>query len=356
MTANVDEFLGTKDTTRRSDLTGFDAADIADLSVRAADPSNPFHLRALNTLAALGLADSNVGAAVTDIVDLLLSLPDLDAVVRAAVLSYAAVAHSNALSVLLLGTADAQEDVAIAAWRALQLIARSSDLADLQNAAPPPGGPVGDQAAFTMALIAYRGGVAGFELPILDETHIRAIPNDEEQLFSINQSPTNADEFALISELTVTEMYLLAADITSTTSITCGGQQLLLCLDPEIQPALPATLTQAPAMPGLIAIVDPSATSCAPRFLLLSQPDGEGGFFAGAYLPSGEQVYQGHAHSEDITAESATLSWFALNRPGVRPISLTITVGSAGLDLTGERLSTIAVFEDLLEPAPVPNF
>jgi hypothetical protein len=150
-------------------------------------------------------------------------------------------------------------------------------------------------------------------------------------------------------------MYLVAATIESTTTVKCGGQHMLLCLDPDIQPGFPSTLTQAPAMPGVITVVDPSQTCCAVRFLLLSQPDGEGGFHAGAYLPSGEQVYQGHAHAEDITADSATLPWFALIRPAVRPISLNLTVGSAGVDLTGDRLSTIAVFGDLLEPEPVPD-
>ena len=356
MTTTVDDFLTDKDNVRRGDLAGFDADDIADLALRAADLADPHQMRALNTLAALGLTDLGVAASVTAIIDALLSLPGLDPLVRAAVLSYAAAAHSDALTVLLSATADADDDVATAAWRALQLVARSADLPQLQGAAPAAGSAVGDQAAFTIALVAYRGGVSGFELPILDETHITAIPNDEEQLFSINQSATTAEDFALISELTATELYLVAAQIDSTSTIRCGGQHMLLCLDPDIQPGFPATLTQAPAMPGVITVVDPSATSCAVRFLLLSQPDSEGGFHAGAYLPSGEQVYQGHAHAEDITADSATLPWFAIIRPGVRPISLNMTVGSAGVDLTGDRLSTIAVFSNLLEPTPVPDF
>jgi hypothetical protein len=45
---------------------------------------------------------------------------------------------------------------------------------------------VGDQATFALSVIAYRAGVTGFELPVPDETHIRAIPGDEEMLFSIN--------------------------------------------------------------------------------------------------------------------------------------------------------------------------
>lgn len=54
--------------------------------------------------------------------------------------------------------------------------------------------------------------------------------------------------------------------------------------------------------------------------------------------------------AEDIAADSATLAWWALDRPAVRPISLNLTVGSAGVDLTGDQLSTIAVFSDRLEP------
>jgi hypothetical protein len=356
MTTTVDELLATKDASRRADLASLDADDIADLTVRAADLTDPYQTRALNTLAAVGLTDADVGAAVTSIVDELLSVPGLDSLVRAAVLSYAAVAHSDSLSVLLPAASDPDEDIALAAWRALQLVARSANLDELQQTAPPPGTAVGDQAAFTIALVAYRGGVAGFELPFLDDAHIVAIPNDEEQLFSVNQSATTAEEFELISELTLTEMYLVAGAIESTTTIRCGDQHMLVCLDTDMQPGLPGSLTQAPAMPAAIAVVDPFASGAAVRFVVLSHPDGEGGFYAGAYLPSGEKIYQGHAHSEDVAADSATLSWWAIDRPGVRPISLDLSVGSAGVGLTGDRLSTVEVFNDLLAPTPVPDF
>ncbi|UBV20990.1 hypothetical protein H8Z59_27985 [Mycolicibacterium fortuitum] len=355
MTMAVENLLASKDSARRSDLATLGGEDIADLTLRAGDLANPYQLKALSILAARSLTDGDVTAALTSLVDQLLSAPDITDQMRAEIISCAAAAHSDSLSVLMAATQDPVEDVAIEAWRALQLIARSADLADLQNAAPGPGTLVGDQAAFTMALVAYRGGVAGFELPYLDDAHVVAIVNDEEELTSISQSATTDEEFALVEELSSTELYLVSAQLASTTTIRCGGQQMFLCLDPELQPGWPTTLTELPAMLGVILMVDPLTTTAAVRFLVLSTPDGEAGFYAGAYLPSGEPVYQGHARADNITADTATLSWWAIDRPGVRPISLDLSVGSAGIELAGDRLSAFDVYRDRLQPASVPK-
>lgn len=356
MTAAIDRLLATKDGFRRSDMNGFGPEDIADLAARAADPVGSNWLRALNSLAVVALNNQAVAAVLSPIVDLVLARRDLDSLTRATVLSFATLAHLDPLTHLLAATADPDSDVAIAAWRALQRVARSADLDVLRDALPPPGLPASEQAAFTVALVAYRGGVAGFELPVLDETHIGVIPNDEAKLFSINQSATTAEDFALITELSATEMYLVAAQIEATTTVTCGEQHMLLCLDPDFLPAMPAMLIQGPSMPGVIAVRDPLGTSCAIRFLLLTQPDGEGGFHAGVYQSGGELIYQGHASSKNVTENTATLSLFALDQPGVRPISLELSVGPDGVDLLGDRLSAMEFRTDQMEPTPVDDF
>ena len=352
MTAMIDSLLATKDGIRRSEVNGLGPDDIADLAARAANPVDPNGLRALNSLAAVALNDQAAALVLSPVVDQVLGRPDLDPLTRASVLSFATVAHVDPLTRLLAATADPDSDVAAAAWRALQLVARSADLDALQDALPPPGGAFSDLAAFTVALVAYRGGVAGFELPVLDDTHIRAIPNDEVNLFSIDQSATTADDFELIAALSTTEMYLVAAQIDATTTITCGEQHMLLCLDPDILPTMPGSLIQGPAMVGVIAVRDPFATGCAVRFLLLTHPDGEGGFHVGIYQAGGELMYQGHALGENVTENSATLTLLALDQPGVRPIALDLSVGPGGVDLPGDRLSAMDVLNDPLEPTP----
>jgi hypothetical protein len=124
---------------------------------------------------------------------------------------------------------------------------------------------------------------------------------------------------------------------------------------PRDPPAMAGTLIQGPSMPGVIAVRDPFGTSCAVRFLLLTHPDGDGGFHAGVYQSGGELMYQGHARSENVTESSATLSLFALDQPGVRPISLEISVGPDGVDLLGDRLSAMEVLTDPMEPTPVDS-
>jgi hypothetical protein len=57
---------------------------------------------------------------------------------------------------------------------------------------------VGDQAAFTLSVIAYRAGVTSFELPILNDTHIIAL-SDQVELFSINHSATTDADVELLA-------------------------------------------------------------------------------------------------------------------------------------------------------------
>jgi hypothetical protein len=64
-----------------------------------------------------------------------------------------------------------------------------------------------------------------------DETHIRAIPGDEEMLFSINQSDPSDADFDLLSRLSNGELYGIRPDREATTAIGCGDDHLLLCLD-----------------------------------------------------------------------------------------------------------------------------
>lgn len=352
MTAAIDSLLATRDGVRRSDIRALGPFDIADLAARAANPFDPNSLRALNTLAAAAMHDPNLAIVLSPIVTGVLARPDLDPLTRAAVLSYAAAAHLDALTLLLAAAADPDGDIAIAAWRALQFVARSADLATLQQSLPPPGSGASAQAAFTMSLVASRGGVAGFELPVLDDTHIRAIPNDEVRLFPILQSATTAQDFALVTDLSVTELYLVAVQLEATTTIDCGEQHMLVCLDPDIMPGFPATLVQAPAMPGIITVQDPLGTSCGVRFLLLTQPDGAGGFFGQIYQAGGELMYQGHASAENISDSSATLSLFSLDQPGLRPIALEVSIGAGGMQLVGEGLSAIERMTDPMEPTP----
>jgi len=330
MTAAIDALLATRDGVRRSEIRALGPDDIADLAARAANPLDANSLRSLNTLAAAAMHDQSVAAVLSPIVTGTLARPDLDPLTRAAVLSYAAAAHVDPMPLLLAAAADADSDVAIAAWRALQFVARSGDLATLQQSLPPPGSQASAQAAFTVSLVAYRGGIAGFELPVLDDTHIRAIPNDEVHLFPIIQSATTAEDFALVTDLSVTELYLVAVQIEATTTIDCGEQHMLVCLDPDILPSFPGALVQAPAMPGIVAVQDPLGTSCGVRFLLLTNPDGAGGFFAQVYQAGGELMYQGHALSENIGDSAATLSLFALDQPGLRPIALEVSIGPGG--------------------------
>lgn len=352
MTAAVDLLLGTKDGVGRSSINSLGLDDVADLAARAANPMSEDWPRALTALALFALKNEEVSATITPLVDQILSAGGLSARQRATIVALAGPAHANALNFLLAATEDADSDVAFTAWQSLQMVARSSDLAQLQEAAPPAGDTVGNLAQFTMSVIAYRAGHTGRELPTFDDSYIVGVPGDEAELYSISQSATTEEDFALISALSNAERYLVRATIQTTTTIKCGDQKLLVCLDPETLEASPNTLVQAPAMPAVIATVSPMGASAAVKYLVLTHPDGEGGFWLGAYLRNGTKIYQGHARAENITEMLASFSLWAMERPGVRPIALVIEAGATGIQLQSDQVTTMHPLREPLEPTP----
>jgi hypothetical protein len=352
MTAAVDGLLGNKDGFGRAALAALQSDDIADLALRAAGVDNPQWIRSLHALTALALRDEAVAATLSPVVDQLLARQDLTPMQRAMIYSMPATAHSDALSVLLTGATEPFPQAARAAWQALQLVARSDSLGRMEEIAPPAGDELGSLARFTIALSAYRGGQTGRELPVFDDASIIAVPADEEVLYSINHSSTTQQDFSLLAALSSAERYLVPANSSLTTTIDCGDQRLLVCLDEETAAASPATLVQAPAMPAIIAVLHPLGGSCAVRFLLLTHPDGNGGFWVGAYLRNGTLVYQGHAKGENISEYEASFSLWAMDLPGARPIALEMKATSAGISLQADRVCAASPAREPLEPRP----
>ena len=64
-------------------------------------------------------------------------------------------------------------------------------------------------------------------------------------LFSINQSDPSDAAFDLLSRLSSGELYGIRPDREATIAIDCGDDHLLLCLDADVQSAVPDTLLQA---------------------------------------------------------------------------------------------------------------
>jgi hypothetical protein len=348
MTDRIDALIATKDDFDRALLGALDDADRADALNRALDPNDTNRVRALGILSA---SDPSPGGTFSSAVGQLLSAAQGDSFDIAAVIGSAAVLGASAVPVVQSAASSADPVVALSAWRTLQQVAPGDSLSGLVQVAPQPGDAVGDQAAFALAVIAYRARTSGHELPVPDDSHIRAIPQGAETVSISATAPTD-DDFNLLSQCPAAELYGLAPAQGGTVAIDCGDDHMLVCLDPTVQAALPATLLDSPALAGTIALRDPLATSYSTRYLTLTWPDGAGGINLGIFQPDGAQIYRGHATGQDIGNSQVNFPLFALDPPGVTPISLTVVADVNGMSFTGDQVSMAQIGVDRLDPDP----
>ncbi|WP_328876372.1 hypothetical protein OHT76_43575 [Streptomyces sp. NBC_00287] len=347
MTDRIDQLLASKDGVDPSLLAALDADDLADALGRALTREDAHRVRALGILA---LIDPSPLGPLAQAVGQVLAEPEPDPFTVAAALDRAAVMGRDAVPLAQAAALSGEPVVALAAWRTLQQVATSEFLDTLTQMAPPAGDMVGDQAAFALSVIAYRAGLPGFELTPADDTRIVAIPADEEQVFVINNPAPTEEDVALLSRLSAGELYLVRPEREGMRAIECGDERMLLCIDSDIQMGMPDTFVRGPSLAGLITALAPLGTDYSVRYLVLTWPDGTGGFHVMLCQPDGVQAYYGHADSDEISDGTATFGLFTVDRPGACPISLTPSVSASGVVLGGDRLSMTETVTDRLEP------
>jgi hypothetical protein len=345
VTERIEQLLAIKDGVDFALLDALDEADRADALGRVLDPDDPNRVGAMAIL-----AHNDPEGALSEALGQVIQEGQLDIAAAAAAVTVAGRLGPNAIPVVM-GAAAAQPPpiVALAAWRTLAEIGRAEFLDALQQIAPPPGDVVGDQAAFALSVIAYRAGISGFELNAPDETRIRVIP-DVETLFSINQSEPSESDFELLRRVPRNELYGVEPTREGAIAIDCGDDHMLLSLDSDVQFDIPNTLLAAPALAGVIAILDSLGSSYSTRYLILTWPDGVDGFHVALHQPDGAQAYYGHPNGEEIAGSEVSFGLFALDLPGLTTISLRPVVSPSGVFLGGDRLAMTEVLTDRLEP------
>lgn len=351
MTERIDEILAITDQLDPALFAALDEADQRDAFDRAVDPDNPHRERALAILARV---DPGPGGFLAAAASQVAFDARSDRSARIAAISLAGAVGSEAAGWVQEQAVHAQDPlVGLAAWRTLQQVARSDRLAELQQVAPPSDDVVGRQAEFALAVIAYRAGASGFELHVPDETEFRVVERDEQPLHAISQSPVTDADFERVRGLPTGELYGLAPSAAATTVLDCGNDHMLVCLDPDVQEGIPWTLKQSPLLSGLVMLLDPPGLGYSVRYLILTWPDGQGGFHVALHQPDGTQAYYGRARSESITDTEATVgSFFALARPGIERNAVSFVVSPTGVVVTGDQVAATEIAGDRLMPEP----
>jgi hypothetical protein len=350
VTERIDQLLAAKDTADLALYAELDDDDRADAFARATDQADPFQAQALRVLA---LADPSPGGLLAQAVPAVLAQSTDDPFIAAAALLCGAALGRDAMTIALAAVSELPDPiVALAGWRVLQQVGVSAILDEMARIAPAPGDPVGDAATFATAVVAHRAGNDGFPLVQPDETHIRAIPGDDQDLSPITASPVSAEDLELVARMTGAERHLveLPADGAGALAVDCAGDHMVVWLDADVGGGTPDTLLQAPALAGVVAVADPFAPSLSTMYLALTWPDGEGGFQLGLFEPGGVQAYRGHATSERIAGGEATFGLFVLDAPGLTPVDLTVTLSAAGIAIADGSVSMNGILVDRLDP------
>jgi hypothetical protein len=350
VTERIDELLGAIDGVDPALIAALDEDDQRDAFARAVSVDDPNRERALAILAAsdpgpAGFLASAVGQVIADLAS--------SSSVMTTALSLAGAAESDTIVSLVAATAANTQDplIGLAAWRTLQQIAGIEHFEELQAIAPQPGDVVGDQAAFALSVIAYRGGQSGFELHVPNDLEFLAVGSDEDSLLSISQSPVDDADFERVQRLAAGELYLLSPTPSATTALDCDINHMLLCMNPDEQDSAPGGLLQTPALAGIVVLLDSLGLDYSVRYLVLTWPDDEGGFHVALHQPDGAQAYYGHAKSEEMTDSEAPVSvFFALDRPGIARVAATFVIGSTGVTMGGDQLVSAEISGDRLVP------
>lgn len=329
MTELVDTLVASKEGMDPA-LFSFDGDDLDDLRARASDTSRADCIRAIEILAPVIPTDALAAAAPL--------VAGGDPGRAAAALAAIVPADEEAIPLALAAAVSRDEVVARAAWLTLQQVGRSAGLDALALAAATSVPDVQSQATFAQSVVACRAGVAGHEVPDPDAGSLLELDRAGEVSF-IEASPCSDADFARLTDLSTPQRYLLTPDQSATTLLICNGVDMLLAVDAEVRDALPDTLLQAPAMLGLVGILDPFHATCSVSLLIFTRPDGAGGLRVSVHDPGGDVLYAGVGSLSDGTVQ---LSVQSVALPGAVPVAISGTLTTAGLVLT-EALSAAQV-------------
>jgi hypothetical protein len=321
--SRIDELILAKEGFDPDVVAALDANDRADALSRALDINDPNRVRAIEILAPLDPANAVQAAAQ-------LLAQGGDPAQQAAAIDAVIDAGALATPVAMTGAASGDPFVALAAWTTLQHTATNLELDALAPLAQQASGVVSEQASFAQAVIAYRAGLSGFELPVPAANELLSVdPNLE--VLAIGSAAVDDIDFAKLARRSSAALYNLSLNPQVTTAIDCDGAHMLLAVDTSVLSGLPDRLMQAPALAGLIAVVDPFGVSYSVRHLVMTWPGAGGGFNVAVCEPGGAQVHFG---TGTAAAGQATVALQSVVRPGAVPVDVAIVASSGGVAFT----------------------
>jgi HEAT repeat protein len=250
--------------------------------------ASDFRVKALEVLAAARGAEA-VGALVDTALD-----GSLDSALRAAAVVQLGRKGGAEAEGALVRLVEGEEDVSVR-LRAAQALAKIGSpealkpLGALADAADPS---VARRAAFARSVLAYRQGLAGFELPRPGNDDL--VPPPQHEVAAVESAPASLHEAAAALDDLRQDSYGLRLVREQSYAVDCGLVRLLLALDADAVRDMSASAEPRPRLLGLVAERSPEDGSFSVRWLVFSTP-AERGLDLAVHRQTGEHVLFGPA-------------------------------------------------------------
>jgi hypothetical protein len=319
--------------TRLAGLSGRDAAELRAIAIGEQSPE--LRIKALNALAATGSVSS------AEVFQRALRDTAAGVEVRAAGATWLSRLGSMGAEGALIGSL-AVEEQPIVQHKILAGLARVGSVGSLQRltdgvASMDPA--VREHARFAQSVIAYRNGITGFELPVIEAAS--RLPARAATLGSSGMAPARPEDGHRVIEQTASDSYGVAGAPDNVALVQCGRRNFAVLLHEPLGRAIDNALAR-PSIAGLVALRAETDGSFATALLLMCWPSEGYGVHISVNRLSGRTMYFGEG-TLDGKAMRFTLD--AVRAPGATATTVTgtveggrITQMSVALGETIERL------------------
>lgn len=340
----VSDILHTEHRVSRTRLRGLDVDDVDELRAIAGGARWPeFRIKALTVLAAVrdplssdvfrrALHDSSSGEVRAAGATLLSRLGGM-------------AAEGELMSSLPIEPMPVVQHKIIAGLARVGSDASLRRLADASQALDPS---MREHARFAQAVIAYRAGISGFELPVPDPAlRLPAPPAAASLSRMLRARPEDAIR---VIEETAGDSHGVVGDPESVAMIQCGRRKLAVVINAVLGRSVGEERLSRPALAGYVAVRAEVDGSFSAGLLVMSWPNGSGGLHVSVNRLSGRAEFFGSAGAE---GEHVRFSLDAVRAPGATETSVRgILADGRVVELEVASGNTL----DRMRPTPMEDY
>jgi hypothetical protein len=226
----------------------------------------------------------------------------------------------------------------------LARVGSEASLKQLADAVQRMDPSVREHARFTQAVIAYRAGISGFELPVVDIALRLPAPSMADT--SARMDAARPEDALRVIEQTVSDSYGVSSDPEGVALIQCGRRNLATVIHTPLTDAVGHLLIR-PSIIGYVAVRAETDGSFSTGLLVLSWPNGNDALHISMNRLSGRSEYFGKG---TVDGNVVHFVLDAVRAPGATETTLTGT-------LVGSRIAELQVASgqtlERLRPTPM---